>query len=80
MMATAGSWLTVCASCHKVRSEDGRWEGRSRPFNKHEEALTTHTVCPDCALRLYPELVAKVVRRCAEAFATDKQAGAIKPR
>ncbi|TAJ08550.1 MAG: hypothetical protein EPO61_10710 [Nitrospirae bacterium] len=79
-MATAESWLTVCAACQKVRSEDGRWEGRSQPFDKHEKALMTHTVCPDCTLRLYPELVAKVVRRCSEAFAPDKQAGEIEPR
>jgi hypothetical protein len=70
-MATVESWLTVCAACQKARGEDGRWEERHQPLGKHADMLVTHTVCPGCTHRLYPELYAKLVRRCPEAFQTD---------
>lgn len=70
-MVTAESWLTVCAACRTIRGADGSWHEPSQPLGTHDMALVTHTVCPRCALRLYPELLAKVRRRCPEAFTSD---------
>ncbi len=67
-MVTAESWFTVCASCRTVRNKDGSWHELNQPLGQHEDALVTHTVCPRCALRLYPEFYAKLVRRYPEVF------------
>lgn len=47
--------LPTCASCKKIRDEDGQWQPMEAYIRHHSEVQFTHTLCPDCGERLYPE-------------------------
>lgn len=48
--------LPICASCKKIRDDSGTWKVIERYISDHSEAEFTHGICPDCQLRLYPEV------------------------
>jgi PAS domain-containing protein len=47
--------LPVCASCKKVRDDDGYWSQIDTYIRDHADVEISHSICPDCAKRLYPE-------------------------
>lgn len=47
--------LAMCASCKRIRSEDGRWEPVEAYLERHGEVSVSHGLCPGCTGRLYPE-------------------------
>ena len=51
-----GGLLPICASCKKIRDDQGYWNQLEHYIQKHSEAEFSHSVCPDCAKILYPEL------------------------
>jgi PAS domain S-box-containing protein len=51
--------LPICASCKKIRNDDGYWEQIEGYIEKHTDAEFSHGICPECSKRLYPELYAK---------------------
>lgn len=51
-----GGLLPICASCKKIRDDKGYWNQLEDYIQKHSEAEFSHSVCPDCAKKLYPEL------------------------
>jgi len=48
--------LPICASCKKIRDDDGYWEHMETYIKEHSEAQFSHGICPDCAERLYPDI------------------------
>jgi len=48
--------LPICASCKKIRDEQGEWGPVEVYIRERSEASFTHGICPDCKSRLYPEL------------------------
>ena len=48
--------LPICANCKKIRDEDGHWIGLEKYIASRTKTRFTHTICPDCAKNLYPEL------------------------
>ena len=48
--------LPICASCKKIRDYRGYWEEVEQYVHEHSDASFTHSICPDCIRRLYPEL------------------------
>jgi DNA-binding NtrC family response regulator len=48
--------LPICFSCKKIRDDQGYWDQIESYVMKHSEADFTHSICPNCANRLYPEL------------------------
>jgi hypothetical protein len=51
--------LPICASCKKIRDDNGYWMQIEGYIKDHSEANFTHSICPDCAKRLYPEFYEK---------------------
>lgn len=51
-----GEWLTACASCKKIREENGRWQEIESYIRDHSGTEFSHGICPDCAKDLYPHL------------------------
>jgi PAS domain-containing protein len=47
--------LPICASCKKIRDAEGAWKQLEVYIRDHSEADFSHTLCPDCAGRLYPK-------------------------
>ncbi len=54
--------LPICASCKKIRSPDGdphdpaSWSTVEKFISAKTSADFTHSICPDCLKRLYPDL------------------------
>lgn len=48
--------LPTCASCRKIRDEEGAWHDMETYICEHSEAGFSHGLCPKCAERLYPEV------------------------
>ena len=49
--------LPICASCKKIRDDQGYWQDVAVYIRDHSEAEFSHGICPDCMAKLYPELV-----------------------
>jgi hypothetical protein len=47
--------LPICAACKNIRNDCGYWEHIETYIREHSEAEFTHSICPACAERLYPE-------------------------
>ena len=48
--------LPICSFCKKVRDDKGYWEQVDVYINKHSLADISHSVCPDCARKHYPDV------------------------
>ena len=47
--------LTICSSCKMIRNERGCWEQIEAFVRDHSEADFTHSFCPECMRKLYPQ-------------------------
>jgi DNA-binding NtrC family response regulator len=56
---TLSGLLPICASCKKIRDDDGTWVHIESYIKNNSDADFTHGVCPECAIRLYPEVFNK---------------------
>ncbi len=52
--------IPICASCKKVRTDEGYWEQIEKYVKDRSEAEFSHGICPECAEALYPDLVKKI--------------------
>jgi hypothetical protein len=48
--------LPICASCKNIRDDKGYWNQIESYIRDHSEAEFSHSICPDCAKKLYPEI------------------------
>ncbi len=48
--------LPVCSFCKKIRNENGRWEMMEEYITARSESVFSHSFCPECVARHYPEL------------------------
>lgn len=48
-------FLPICASCKKIRDSKGYWAQIEAYIRDHSEADFSHSICPECAEKLYPE-------------------------
>ncbi len=56
---TLSGMLPICASCKKIRDDSGYWQRIEEYIGDHSDAEFSHSICPECKKRLYPELSAK---------------------
>jgi PAS domain S-box-containing protein len=56
---TLSGLLPLCASCKKIRNDEGYWEQMEIFIRDRSEADFSHGLCPDCAAALYPEMSRK---------------------
>jgi hypothetical protein len=69
---TLHRWLPMCASCKKIRDDEGYWNGLEDYMEQHSEILFTHTVCPACTEKLYPDMYPELVRRHPNLFEKEE--------
>ena len=48
--------IPICAACKNIRDDKGFWHQVETYVREHSEASFTHSICPSCAKRLYPDL------------------------
>jgi len=54
-----GGLLPICASCKKIRDDKGYWNQIEAYICNHSEAEFSHSICPECARKLYPDIYEK---------------------
>jgi hypothetical protein len=47
--------LPFCSFCKKIRDDKGYWEQVDVYIHKHSQADISHSICPDCAKKHYPD-------------------------
>ena len=53
---TLSGLLPICATCKKIRDDQGYWNQIEAYIGEHSEAEFSHGICPGCAKKLYPEI------------------------
>jgi hypothetical protein len=53
---TLSGLLPICASCKNIRDDNGYWNQIESYIKTHSEAEFSHSICPNCAKKLYPDL------------------------
>ena len=54
--------VPICSSCKKIRDDQGYWNQVEVYVSEHTEADFTHSICPDCARKLYPEIYVEMCK------------------
>jgi len=54
---TLGGLIPICSSCKKIRDDKGYWNILEAYLMKHSDAKFTHGICPECMVKLYPDIV-----------------------
>lgn len=52
--------IPICASCNKIRDDEGYWSRIEDYISQHSEAELTHGLCPPCIKKLYPDLAEEI--------------------
>lgn len=52
--------LPICASCKKIRNDEGYWQQIEVYIRNHSDAEFSHGICPECIKILYPGLQDKL--------------------
>ena len=52
---TLSGFLPICSSCKKIRDDSGYWSQIEHYIQHHSDAVFSHSLCPDCAKKLYPD-------------------------
>jgi PAS domain S-box-containing protein len=52
---TLSGFLPICASCKKIRDDEGYWHQIESYIRDHSDAEFSHGICPSCAKKLYPD-------------------------
>ncbi len=48
--------IPICASCKKIRDDQGYWTKLESYLQQHSEAEFSSGLCPECTKQIYPEL------------------------
>lgn len=48
--------IPICAACKKIRDDQGIWNQIESYIRDHSDADFSHSICPECSKRLYPEI------------------------
>jgi PAS domain S-box-containing protein len=51
--------IPICASCKKIRDDQGYWKQIEGYISEHSDAVFSHGICPECMEKLYPGLLEK---------------------
>ena len=57
---TLKGFIPICANCKKIRDDRGYWESVEEYIGKHSDAVFSHSICPECTKKLYPDIYDKM--------------------
>ena len=52
--------VPICASCKKIRDDQGYWTQIESYIQDRSDAKFSHSICPDCAQKMYPQYMTKL--------------------
>jgi CHASE1-domain containing sensor protein len=53
---TLRGFLPICSNCKKIRDDKGYWNQIESYIHEHSEAEFSHSICPECAKKYYPDM------------------------
>ncbi len=59
--------LPICSGCKQIETDNGGWERIETYITKRSEAAFSHTMCPDCLRKLYPEIAETILAKAGKA-------------
>jgi len=48
--------IPICANCKNIRDDAGAWQEVENYVREHAEVEFSHSLCPTCAQKLYPDI------------------------
>lgn len=48
--------IPICSHCKKIRNDKGAWDRLEEYIESHSAAEISHSICPECAEKYYPEM------------------------
>jgi len=55
--------IPMCASCKKIRDDEGYWQQVETYISAHTDSNISHGICPDCLKKIDPEYYDKMVEK-----------------
>ncbi len=52
--------LPICSCCKKIRDDKGYWNQIEKYITEHSLAEFSHSLCPDCMKKVYPDIYNKM--------------------
>jgi PAS domain S-box-containing protein len=52
---TIRGFVAICATCKRIRTQQGEWEEVDRFMERHSTAEFSHTICTNCARQAHPD-------------------------
>ncbi len=52
---TLSGLIPICSNCKKIRDDKGYWNQLEKFIKKYANVDFSHSICPDCAKKLYPD-------------------------
>lgn len=53
---TLKGMIPICAGCKNIRNDEGYWERIETYIRNHSDAEFSHSMCPECQKKYYPDL------------------------
>ncbi len=47
--------IPICMHCHSIRNDDSAWHRLEAYIEKNSDAQFSHSICPSCMIKHYPE-------------------------
>ena len=60
-VVASSNFLPVCMGCKRIR-QDGQWHALEQYLGATMDLKVSHSICPVCMVRLYPEFNDEVIR------------------
>ncbi|MFO8113297.1 MAG: hypothetical protein R6T92_12390 [Desulfosalsimonadaceae bacterium] len=54
---TLRGFLPICSHCKSIRDDQGYWKRLEAYVQEHSYAAFSHSICPKCARKYYPEFM-----------------------
>jgi hypothetical protein len=48
--------IPICASCKKIRTDEGSWQQVEQYVQEHSDAEFSHGLCPDCVATFFSDI------------------------
>ncbi len=58
--------IPICSRCKKIRDDEGYWQRVEEYLETHSEAQLTHSLCPECVIKLFPEMSNEILEDAEE--------------
>ncbi len=58
--------LPICSYCKNIRDDKGYWKNVEEFIEKNSSAQFSHSVCPACLKKHYPDIADSVLEKCDE--------------